>query len=149
MAESSVNKTIIHLKRSFPCSIRPLFDAFLDAEIFRQWFSPPGYEVGTVSINPVEGGNYSCQLLKENKPALLIRGKYIYIKDNSSISFSFLYEPDVSSMGETKVTVTFKEYGGNTEITLIQEIYKDIPTEGRTKGWEYILDKLEKLLNKK
>lgn len=142
-----MDKTLIHLKRSFPSPARPLFEAFLDPGQFRQWFSPPGFDVGEVEINPVVGGDYFCQLLKENKPTLAVKGNYIAINRYDTISFTFFYEPDLSSMGESKVTVTFSENGNNTEITLLQEIFKTIPSEGRSKGWEHIFNNLEKFIN--
>jgi uncharacterized protein YndB with AHSA1/START domain len=142
-----MDKTIIHLKRSFPFPAKSLFEAFLTADQFRQWFSPPGFEVGTVEINPVVGGVYFCQLVKENKPTLAVKGNYIAINRYDTISFTFLYEPDLSAMGESKVTVTFNEKDNNTEITLLQEIYKTIPSEGRSKGWGHILNNLERYIN--
>jgi uncharacterized protein YndB with AHSA1/START domain len=143
------DKTIIHLKRTFPFRSKPLFEAFLNPEQFRKWFSPPGFRVIKVEMTPVAGGAYECELEKADGMKLVIRGKYEEIVINSKICFTFEYEPDLSAIGESKVTVSFNESGDNTEITLVQEVYKDIPTEGRTKGWEYMFSLLEGILNNK
>ena len=149
MNNQIAGKTIIHLKRTFPFRSKPLFEAFLSPEQFRKWFSPPGFTVINVEIASVAGGSYKCELEKADGMKLVIRGRYEEIVVNSKICFTFEYEPDLSDIGESKVTVSFNETGDNTEITLVQEIYRDIPTEGRTKGWEYMFSALEGILNNK
>ncbi len=147
MEEFTKDKTLIHLKRDFPCPVKPLFDAFLSAEEFRRWFSPPGLEAGNFKVDPVVGGNYRCEFLKQNEYVLTIKGKYIEIDRYKTISFSLMYDPDISEIGECKVTINFTDKGSTSQIVLNQEIYKTIDAEGRTKGWGFMFSKLEEILN--
>ena len=146
MDENFKNKTIIKLKRTFPCTTGILFEAFLDPEVFRQWFSPHGFTAKKVEINPVIGGEYKCELERTDGMKLVIKGRYEEIIEYSKICFTFMYEPDVSSLGTSKVTVTFTETGNSTEIILFQEINKVISTEGRAKGCEHMFSKLEEII---
>ncbi|HMT12988.1 MAG TPA: hypothetical protein PKA39_15365, partial [Ignavibacteria bacterium] len=59
------------------------------------------------------------------------------------------YDPDVSEIGECKVTISFSSKGNTASIVLNQEIFKSIKAEGRTKGWNYMFSRLEdNLINK-
>ena len=149
MGDISKERTLIHLKREFESRVEPLFDAFLSAEEFRKWFSPPGLEPGNFSINPVVGGIYECEFYRQNEYFLKIKGKYLLIEKYKTISFSLIYDPDVSGIGECRVTVNFKEKGNTSEIILNQEIFKKIDAEGRTKGWEFMFNRLNEILNQK
>lgn len=146
MEDELNKKTIIHFKRDFSCKAETLFEAFLSAEVFRSWFCPPGFEAGKYSIVPVTGGEYKCELLKNGEHVLTINGSYIEIERYDKLVFTLIYEPDVSDIGECRVTIVFTEKDNITNITLNQEIYRTIDTEGRTKGWEFMFSKLEEIL---
>lgn len=149
MEEISKERTLIHLKREFESRVEPLFDAFLSAEEFKKWFSPPGLDPGNFSLDPVVDGEYSCEFYRQNEYFLTIKGKYLAIERYSKISFSLMYSPDISDIGECRVTVSFHEKGDTSEIVLNQEIYKTINAEGRTKGWEFMFSRLNEILNQK
>lgn len=147
MEEQIKDKTLIHLRREFPHPAKPLFEAFLSAEKFREWFSPPGLEAGNFTVNPVVGGNYNCEFLNQNKHVLTIKGEYKNIEKYKTISFTLMYEPDVSSIGVCNVKITFEDKGDHTEIVLLQEIFKKVDAEGRTKGWGFMFGKLQNILD--
>ena len=149
MEEQVKDKTLIRLKRKFTSPVKPLFEAFLSAEEFREWFSPPGFEAGNFTIDPVVGGDYNCEFLKQNVHVLTIKGKYIIIERYKKISFTLMYDPDVSSIGQCNVHLIFDEKEDHTEIILLQEIYRTIDAEGRTKGWEFMFTNLENILTDK
>lgn len=149
MEQTSAEKTLIHLEREFRCPVQPLFEAFLSAEEFRNWFCPPGFEPGNYALDPRAGGEYKCELLKNGIHALSIKGRYLEIERYRKLSFTLEYDPDISGLGECKVTVSFSGSGSNAKIILNQEIYKTIDTEGRTKGWSFMFSRLEENLNNK
>jgi len=149
MDNPETGKTLIHLEREFPCPVEPLFDAFLSAEEFRNWFSPPGFEAGSFMLDPVVGGKYRCEFLKQGKYVLTIKGMYKEIEKYKRLVFTLEYDPDVSAIGECKVTIVFNSKGTATTILLNQEIYKTIEAEGRTKGWNFMFSHLEEILTNK
>ena len=149
MDNTETGKTLIHLERDFPCPVEPLFEAFLSAEEFRNWFSPPGLEAGDFSLDPVVGGRDKCEFLKQGKYVLTIKGIYIEIERYKKLVFTLEYDPDVSEIGECKVTISFSSKGNTASIVLNQEIFKSIEAEGRTKGWNYMFSRLEETLIKK
>ena len=146
MDSTETGKTLIHLEREFPCPVEPLFDAFLSAEEFRNWFSPPGFEAGSFRLDPVVGGEYRCEFLKQGKYVLTIKGTYKEIEKYKKLVFTLEYDPDISEISECKVTIVFSTKGNSATIVLNQEIYKPIETEGRTKGWSFMFSKLEENL---
>lgn len=146
MDRTETGKTLIHLEREFPCPVEPLFDAFLSPEEFRKWFSPPGFDAGSFWLDPVIGGEYWCEFHKLGKYALTIKGIYKEIEKYKKLVFTLEYDPDISEIGECKVTIAFSSKGNSTAIVLNQEIYKSIDAEGRTKGWSFMFSKLEENL---
>ncbi len=149
MDTTETGKTLIHLERDFPCPVEPLFESFLSAEEFRNWFSPPGFEAGSFMLDPVVGGKYRCDFLKQGKHVLTIKGIYKEIERYKKLVFTLEYDPDVSEIGECKVTISFSSKGNTASIVLNQEIFKSIEAEGRTKGWNYMFSRLEDNLIKK
>lgn len=148
MAEEIKDKTLIYLKREFPCSAEELFKAFLKEELFSKWFCPPGFEAGNFKISPFEGGGYNCEFLKEGKHVLTIKGEYKEIKKFSRLIFTLMYDPDHSNIGKCIITVSFSGSDSETTLVLNQEINGKIESSGRTKGWEFMFGVLEKLIIK-
>ena len=144
MEEEIKDKTIIYLKRDFPCSAEDLFEAFLNETVFSKWFCPPGFEAGKFKVSPFVGGGYNCEFLRGGKYILTIKGKYVEINRFSSIVFTLMYEPDAADVGECRVSLKFNNSGYLTTLVLTQEIYRNIDSTGRTKGWEYMFGVLEK-----
>jgi len=54
---------------------------------------------------------------------------------------------DPAMKGEIKVTVTFKDVPGGTEVRIVQEgVPKKIPLEGAVLGWTQSLENLARLV---
>ncbi len=80
---------------------------------------------------------------------LTIKGTYKEIEKYKKLVFTLEYDPDISEIGECRVTIVFNSKGTATTILLNQEIYKSIETEGRTKGWNFMFSQLEEKLIRK
>ena len=65
---------------------------------------------------------------------------------HEKISYTYHYVPDTSGLGESLVCFYFSGNENETVIELVQEIYKPVNTEGRTRGWEGGFDKMELFL---
>jgi uncharacterized protein YndB with AHSA1/START domain len=136
------DKTIIHCKRIFKHPVEKVFDAFLNPLHIKEWFGPKEITIGQVMLSPVAGGNLDIEMISPTG-VLWVKGIFREIVLHKKISYTYHYVPDASGLGESLVSFYFSSYENKTEIELVQEIYKSVKVEGRTKGWEGGFDKME------
>jgi uncharacterized protein YndB with AHSA1/START domain len=139
-------KTIIHCKRVFKHPVKKVFDAFLNPLQVKEWFGPKEITIGQVTLLPVVGGILEIEMITPTG-ILWVSGIFREIVLYKKISYSYHYVPDASGLGESLVSFYFSGNEIQTEIELVQEIYKPVNAEGRTKGWEGGFDKLEIFLD--
>jgi uncharacterized protein YndB with AHSA1/START domain len=142
MLSTSTGKTIIHCKRVFKHPVKKVFEAFLNPLHLKEWFGPKEIIVGQVILSPVVGGNLDIEMISPTG-IFWVRGIFREIILHKKISYDYHYAPDVSGFGESLVNFYFSGNENETEIELVQEIYKSIDADGRTKGWEGGFDKLK------
>jgi uncharacterized protein YndB with AHSA1/START domain len=75
-------------------------------------------------------------------------GKFLEIKPNERMRYTDKFESDDPEMqSEMRVTVTFKDVPGGTEVKIVQEgVPRSIPIEGAMLGWSQSLENLARLV---
>ena len=142
MLSAQKDKTIIHCKRVFKHPVEKVFDAFLNPLHVKEWFGPKEITIGQVMLSPVVGGNLDIEMITPTG-VLWVKGIFREIVLHKKISYAYHYVPDASGLGESLVSFYFSSNENETEIELVQEIYKSVNAEGRTRGWEGGFDKME------
>jgi uncharacterized protein YndB with AHSA1/START domain len=142
MLSAQKDKTIIHCKRVFKHPVEKVFDAFLNPLHVKEWFGPKEITIGQVMLSPIVGGNLDIEMITLTG-VLWVKGIFRDIVLHKKISYTYHYVPDRSGLGESLVSFYFSCNENETEIELVQEIYKSINAEGKTRGWEGGFDKLE------
>lgn len=142
MPATQTDKTIIHCKRLFKHPVEKVFEAFLSPLHVKEWFGPKEITIGQVMLTPVVGGNLDIEMISSTG-ILWVRGIFREIILHKKISYAYHYVPDAPGLGESLVNFYFSGNENETEIELVQEIYKSINAEGRTRGWEGGFDKME------
>jgi uncharacterized protein YndB with AHSA1/START domain len=137
--------TIIHHKRVFKHPVEKVFDAFLNPLQVKEWFGPKEFRIGQVMLSPVVGGAFDVEMISPTG-ILWVKGIFREIVLHKKISYAYRYIPDPSAMGESLVNFYFSGNENETEIELVQEIYKPVNVEGRSRGWEGAFDKIERFL---
>jgi uncharacterized protein YndB with AHSA1/START domain len=136
------DKTIIHCKRVFKHPVERVFNAFLNPSHLKEWFGPKEITIGQVILSPLVGGDLNIEMITTTG-VLWVKGIFREIVLHKKISYEYHYVPDTSGLGESLVSFYFSGNETETEIELVQEIYKPVNTEGRTRGWEGAFDKME------
>ena len=54
--------TALNVRRTFDAPRERVFDAFIDADLLRNWFGPPGVTVGEVTFDARTGGRYRIEM---------------------------------------------------------------------------------------
>lgn len=146
MLSAQKDKTIIHCKRVFQHPVEKVFNAFLNPLHVKEWFGPKETAIGQVMLSPFVGGNLDIEMITPTG-VFWVKGIFREIDLHKKISYSYHYTPDASGLGESLVSLYFSGDENETEIELVQEIYKSIQAEGRTRGWEGGFDKMEIFLD--
>jgi len=148
-AKTKTTTGTVRLIRVFKAPRERVFNAFLDPDAMAKWIPPNGYTAHVYKWEPKVGGTYRMSFSSlDKKDTHFFGGKYLEIKPNERLRYTDKFESDNPEMqGEIKVTVTFKDVPGGTEVRILQEgLPKVIPIEGAMLGWSQSLENLARLV---
>jgi uncharacterized protein YndB with AHSA1/START domain len=136
------------ITRVFDAPRELVWRAFTEPEQFAQWFGHPPFKTPpeTVSMDVRPGGEWEAtQVNQETGKELPFAGSYREVVEPERLVMTF---EDPGDPKAEVVTVTFKDLGGKTEVTLHQAGY--MPPEQyklTERGWGRFLEQLEELLS--
>ena len=139
----------VRLIRVFKAPRERVFNAFLDPDAFAKWIPPNGYTAHVYKFEPKVRGTYRMSFSSlDKKDTHFFGGKFLEIKPYERLRYTDKFESDDPEMqSEMKVTVTFKDVPGGTEVRITQEgVPKVIPIEGAMLGWGQSLENLARLV---
>jgi uncharacterized protein YndB with AHSA1/START domain len=135
----------LEIKRVFDAPCSQVFEAWLDREGWQSWIGPEGVRCEVPLLERRVGGRYRLSMHLPDGRILPVSGIFKSIQPNESFAFTWGMEGEPR---ETLVTVTLRELGDKTELTLRQE---GLPTaadrEGHSKGWNSAFNKLSAYLS--
>ncbi|MBW3581889.1 MAG: SRPBCC family protein [Euryarchaeota archaeon] len=139
----------VRVSRIIKAPAERVYKAFLDADAMAKWMPPGGY---TGRFDPVDarvgGGFHGSFTSLDKKESHSFGGTYLELEPYSRIVHTDKFETDHPDMqNEMRVTVTFEEVEGGTEVKIVQEnVPAMIPVEDATTGWNMSLDNLARLV---
>lgn len=148
-AKSKTTTGTVRLIRVFKTPRERVFNAFLDPDALAKWLPPNGYTAHVYKFEPKVGGSHRMSFSSlDKKDTHFFGGKYLEIKPNERLRYTDKFESDNPEMqGEMRVTVTFKDVPGGTEVKIVQEgVPRLIPIEGAMLGWSQSLENLARLV---
>lgn len=147
------------ITRLFNAPREKVFEAWTQAEHFKNWFGPwestmPSCQMdvrpgGTIFFcHRFEGGNAVFNGEKD----IWIKGTYLEVAQPERLVFAFGFSDDKGNkverpgffMEESRIEVTFREMEGKTEVVIRQKGLK--ADQGESEGWKQGLDRLVELL---
>jgi uncharacterized protein YndB with AHSA1/START domain len=133
-----------------------VYEAWINPEILQKWFGPEGRHCPSVSLDPRVGGAYRIEFAMDNpqpatdgeacKPNTAAFGEYTKIVPNELLQFTWAsnWQPEEVSV----VTISLKDVGGGTEITILHENFNtEASRDGHNQGWIGCLDSLASWLD--
>lgn len=139
----------VRLTRIFKAPRERVFNAFLDPDALAKWIPPNGYTAHVYEFEPKVGGTHRMSFSSLDKTDThFFGGTYLEIKPNERLRYTDTFETDDPEMqGEMRVTVTFRDVPGGTEVRIAQEgLPRVIPIEGAMQGWIQSLENLARLV---
>ena len=152
-------KIKLELSRVFDAPRELVFQAWTDADQFKQWFGAAacdGAVLQSVKVDARVGGKYRLQVRRADCEFFTTVGIYREVKVPKRLVFTWAFEKDGSGdeYGEVEppemlVTVEFKARGKQTELTLTHEKFASVESRDRhEQGWARCLDSLGKFIGK-
>jgi uncharacterized protein YndB with AHSA1/START domain len=114
---------------------------------WQTWIGPEGVNCEVPLLEPRVGGRYRLIMHLSDGRVIPVAGVFRTIERDKSFALTWGME---GGSHQTLVTITLRDMGGKTELTLRQE---GLPTvadrDSHGEGWNSALDKLAKYLAKK
>lgn len=144
---------VVVLTRDFAAPRELVFAAWTQAEHFARWFAPRTYTVTVAELDARPGGALRfCHHAPDGEDAW-VSGEYSVVTPPErlelTLGFSDAAGNRVERPGfalESRITVTFAESGGRTEVHV--EHYGLRGDQGESQGWSESLDKLASLVER-
>ena len=139
------------ITRSFDAPRERVFDAWLDPAQIGKWIGPRNIRAEVMESTQKVGGGYRINMRgTDGSDGPIIAGIYREIVRPERLVFTWAWQTGHSQGmpgDETIITLTFKERGGKTEMTLRHEGFPTKESrDSHNQGWNGSFDKLAELL---
>jgi len=132
MTETSGGRASTKVSRIIRATRQALYGAFLDPEVLASWRAPETMKAQVHTFDPREGGAYRMSLTytdpehagagKSSDDTDTFQGRFVELVPHERIVELVVFESrEPGFMGEMKMTTTFAEAEGGTEVTLTCE----------------------------
>lgn len=132
------------VRRTLSAPAHLVWEAWTNADLFRQWWVPRSYGLNLVSceLDARPGGQYRLAFLHEGE-TMEFFGTYLEVTPNSRL----VWTNDEGDQGQTVTTVTFEETDGKTQLVL-HDLYPSAEAvdTGSTGAMPEVLEQLDELL---
>jgi len=143
----TVDETVLSLTRSFDAPPERVFDAWLNREEWQSWIGPEGVTCEVPLLEPRVGGRYQVAMTLSNGSEIPVAGVFRLIDRPRTLQFTWGWDGDPAR--ESLITLSFRQVGGVTELTLRQEGLGSVANrDDHARGWTGALNKLERYLAK-
>jgi uncharacterized protein YndB with AHSA1/START domain len=137
----AADDTTLELTRLFDASPSRVFNAWLNREEWQSWIGPEGLNCEVPLLEPHVGGRYRIIMHLTDGRVLPVAGVFKTIDAPSTLVFTWGAENDPTR--QSLITLTFREKGAKTELTLRQEGLGSVANrDDHGKGWNGALNKL-------
>jgi uncharacterized protein YndB with AHSA1/START domain len=135
----------VHVSRTFAAPREQVFRAWTEAEAVSQWFGSSTSAESDVRV----GGGYriTVSVPPTGRKAHVV-GTFLEIDRPRRLVYTFAWErmPIMFGMGDSKVTVEFRELEGETEVRLTHELLDKRRLRSFHRwGWNQSLERLARL----
>jgi uncharacterized protein YndB with AHSA1/START domain len=137
----SAEDTTLEIKRIFDATPARLFDAWLDREEWEAWIGPEGVNCEVPLLEPRVGGRYRITMRLSDGRVMPVSGVFKTIDAPHRLVFTWGWDGDPSR--QSVISITFRQVGEQTELTLRQEgLGSAANRDDHGRGWNSALNKL-------
>ncbi len=140
-------ETSFELRRTFSAPRGKVFRAWTDPEELKRWWGPDGYATPSAEVDLRVGGMYRLGMKKlPDGQIFYLTGAYREVRPPERLVYTWRWEAE-PELGETLVTVEFRDLGDATEVVVTHELFlSEKARQDHRKGWSGCLDRLARTL---
>jgi uncharacterized protein YndB with AHSA1/START domain len=148
MTTKAAEKTSLEIKRFINAPRTRVYAAWTDPAQLKEWFGPVWVRTCDLVAEARVGGKFRWDVINCDGKEVTIQGDYREVVPGEKIVFTWKHSDD--ELWENRisiVSVEFSDRNGGTELRLKHEqLPDDESREGHNRGWNSVLDKLEKFV---
>lgn len=138
-------KPSLAIKRRFNAPPAKVFAAWTDPQKVKHWMGPGEVKVLSAECDARVGGRYRWLMQTPSGEEHDVSGVYREVVPNEKLVFTWAWKSTPER--ESLVTLTFKDDGGGTLMTLTHEqFFDEAARDSHQGGWNGAMDKLEMYL---
>ncbi len=143
------NDTVLRIEREFNASPEVVYDAWIDPEIFAQWWGPEGMTTPVHNLDVRKGGKWSATMENSDGIRNSSSGVYKVLDRPNRLVFTWAWDNEKEGRGhETEVEVSFEATESGTKMVLTQAAFEDKQArDNHSSGWSSSFNDLEKVLS--
>lgn len=135
--------TLLEITRVFDAAPDRVFDAWMVREQWQSWIGPEGVDCEVPLLEPHVGGRYKIIMRLTDGRVVPVIGAFTEIDRPTRIAFTWKWEGDETGETDTLVSLTLRDVGGKTELTLRHQGLRTVENrDSHGKGWNSALNKL-------
>ncbi|HET7874267.1 MAG TPA: SRPBCC domain-containing protein [Methylomirabilota bacterium] len=140
---TQASATTLRLTRTLPAPRERVFRAWTDPEALTRWWGPHGFETPSAELDLRVGGRYRLAMRKlPDGEVFYLTGTYREVRPPERLVYTWQWEAE-PELGNTLVTVEFREVAGGTEVTVTHELFPSEKVgDDHNRGWSGCLDRL-------
>ncbi len=139
---------MLHLVRVLDAPPSLVFAACTEPELLAKWWGPNGFTSPRIDSDLRVGGRYRIAMQPPEGELFYLTGEFREVDPPNRVAYTFRWEEPDPDDQETLVTLSLRELGESTELTLDQGPFA---TEGRYElhhaGWSDGLERLADALS--
>lgn len=134
--------------------IASTYNAWVDIEIFKEWFCPSGFTIAKAELTPKIGGHFTIHMKSPEGTIYPTKGEYILLQESVRIVYKDSWDDGRENNEPITTEIRFETLGTKTRIN----IYSSFANEkqkvetlnfGIIDGWKMFFNNLNTALNKK
>lgn len=138
--------TSLRVSRIIDADVDSVFRAWTEPGQLKRWSCPEGATVADVRVDLRVGGRYRIRMRGSEGQVHTAIGIYREITRPRRLVYTWEWEEEEHAVGETLVTVEFKDLDGATEVVLTHERFPSAEAKsGHEQGWTSCFNRLERL----
>lgn len=147
-AQETRTEITLNLTRTYSAPRDDVFRAWTEPEALKRWFAPSDeFSTPIAEVDLRVGGAYRIGMKPpDQEDMFIVVGTYREVQPPERLVFTWSWEEGMD-VGETLVTVEFRDLGGSTEVVLTHELFPNEQARDKhNEGWSGCLERLEKIL---
>ncbi len=150
MTTKASDKVSLEIKRLIKAPRDRVYAAWTDPTQLKEWWGPESVRTRNLVADARVGGKYRWDLTNPEGEEMTVFGEYRELVPGKKIVFTWKWDDDENwEEHNSVVTVELSDRDGGTEVRLVHEKLPSEESRDRhNKGWNSVLDRLEKFFNK-